>query len=114
MAARRKLDRRRDDLCAGELRKRVANSSSPRPQRLGKSRKKPLTVVSRRIVDRNLYVFGTVRPETPTLETLNSATVEHRKSRALCDRYRRDVSGLWIDVANEQTLALRSLPPLME
>ena len=70
-----------------------------------------MTALSRRIVDRNLYVLGTgVRPESPTLETLNGGTVEYRKSGALCDRHRRDVSGFSIDAANEQTFALRSPP----
>ena len=60
--------------------------------------------------ERYLDVSGTgIRLESPTLVTINSRLIEYRKSRALCDRHRRDASGFGVDVANQQTFTFRSL-----
>jgi hypothetical protein len=60
--------------------------------------------------ERDFNFSGTgIRPESPTLVTINSGPVEYRKSRALCDRHRRDAPGFGVDVANQQTFAFRSL-----
>ena len=69
----------------------------------------PRETVGRKF-ERDCNFSGTgIRLESPTPVTINSGLVEYRKSRALCDRHRRDAPGFGVDVANQQTFAFRSL-----